>query len=191
MVELFNSNCLEKIKDIPDNSIDLIVTDPPYNIGKAHWDKIQNYVKWCGIWLKESERVLKNNGTLYFFHNDMPQIAQLIEWIKLNTDFKYNSFIIWDKGEHRANCWKYPTEKNTLRSWFSTCEYCLAYTFQDQSGLDRIKLDTNNFQTLRRYAYQVLCYIGGGQSVSNQHIQKALGHRRAEHFFYCLPKEYP
>lgn len=162
MMKLYNGDCIEKLKGLPDKSINLIVTDPPYNIGKADWDKIKNYVEWCGVWLKECERVLKDNGTLYFFHNDMTQIAQLMEWIRLNTDFRYNSFIIWNKGDWRANAWKYPTEKNNLRCWFNTCEYCLVYTFQDQSGLDRVKLDVNNFQSLRKYAYQLLCYIGGG-----------------------------
>ena len=37
------------MKRIPDGSVDL-VTDPPYNIGKAKWDKIPNYIEWCGKW---------------------------------------------------------------------------------------------------------------------------------------------
>ena len=117
------------MKDIPDGSVDLVLTDPPYNIGKAKWDKIPDYINWCGKWIKECERVLKDNGSFYFWHNDMAQIAQLMEWIRQNTKFVYNSFCIWDKGDFRALAWKNPSEANNLRSWFNTAEYCLAYTF--------------------------------------------------------------
>ena len=160
--DLYNGDCLEVMKNIPDKSINLILTDPPYNIGKADWDKIENYVEWFGKILKECERILKDNGTLYFFHNDMVQIAQIMEWIRNNTNFRYNSFIIWDKENFRALSWKNPSDKSKLRCWFNTCEYCLVYTFQDESGLDRVKLDVNNFVSLRKYAYKVMCYIGGG-----------------------------
>jgi len=81
---------------------------------------------------------LKDNGSFYFWHNDMVQIAQLMEWIRQNTRFVFNSFCVWDKGDFRALSWKNPSEGNNLRSWFSTCEYCLFYTFQDETGLEQI-----------------------------------------------------
>ena len=80
---IYNQDCLEGMKLIPDDSIDLIVTDPPYNIGKAKWDKIPNYIEWCGKWFIECQRVLKDNGSFYWWHNDMVQIAQLMEWLRL------------------------------------------------------------------------------------------------------------
>jgi len=138
MIKLLHGDCLELMKDIPDKSVDLILTDPPYNIGKAKWDKIPDYINWCGKWIKECERVLKDNGSFYFWHNDIPQIAQLMEWIRQNTKFVFNSFVIWDKGDFRALSWKNPSEDNNLRSWFNTCEYCLFYTFQDETGLEQI-----------------------------------------------------
>jgi len=129
---------MEGMKLIDDKSINLIHTDPPYNIGIAEWDKIPDYVEWCGKWIKECERVLKDNGSFYFWHNDMSQIPQIMEWIRQNTGFVFNSFITWDKGEFRAKSWKNPMPDNNLRSWFNTCEYCLFYTFQDNTGLEKI-----------------------------------------------------
>ena len=168
------------MKRIEDKSIDLIVIDPPYNIGKAKWDKIDNYIEWMGTIFKEFERILKDNGSFYFFHNDMPQIAQLMEWLRLNTKFVYNSFVIWDKGDFRALSWKNPSEGNNLRSWFSTCEYCLFYTFQDETGLSTVMLDTNNFPTMRRYFKELQQFIG----LNLKQINARLRHRRAEHCFY-------
>jgi len=81
----------------------------------------------------------------------MPQVAQLMEWIRQNTRFVFNSFVIWDKGDFRALAWKNPSADNNLRSWFNICEYCLFYTFQDETGLTTVMLDTNNFPTLRGY----------------------------------------
>jgi len=138
MLKLMQGDCLELMRDIPDKSVDLILTDPPYNIGKAKWDKIPNYIEWCGKWLKECERLLKDNGSFYFWHNDMVQIAQLMEWIRQKTRFIFNSFSVWDKGDFRALSWKNPSDSNNLRSWFNTCEYCLFYTFQDETGLEQI-----------------------------------------------------
>jgi site-specific DNA-methyltransferase (adenine-specific) len=166
------------MKDIPDGSVDLVLTDPPYNIGKAKWDKIPDYINWCGKWIKECERVLKDNGSFYFWHNDMAQIAQLMEWIRQNTKFVYNSFCIWDKGDFRALAWKNPSEDNNLRSWFNTCEYCLFYTFQDETGLTTVMLDTNNFPTMRRYFKGLREYTG----LNKKQILERIG-QNADHCF--------
>jgi DNA modification methylase len=149
-IQLYNDDCMVALAKIPSGTVDLVLTDPPYNIGKASWDKIENYVEWCGTWIKECERVLKDNGSFYFWHNDMVQIAQLMEWIRQNTRFVYNSFCIWDKGDFRALAWKNPSEENNLRSWFSTCEYCLFYTFQDETGLSKV-LKNPAFYKLQEY----------------------------------------
>jgi len=170
-IQLYNEDCLVALSKLPDSSVDLVLTDPPYNISKASWDKIPDYINWCGKWIKECERVLKDNGSFYFWHNDMPLIAQLMEWIRQNTRFIFNSFCIWDKGDFRALSWKNPSQENNLRSWFNTCEYCLYYnkasgvqTERDRTGLEKVKLDPSNFHTLRKYAYDLLNYVGGSTS---------------------------
>ena len=181
MIELnriYNGDCLEGMKRIPDKSIDLIVTDPPYNIGKAKWDKIPNYGEWCGKWFIECQRVLKDNGSFYWWHNDMVQIAQLMEWLRNNSRFVFNSFIVWDKGDFRALSWKNPSDVSNLRSWFNTCEYCLFYTFQDETGLSTVMLDTNNFPTMRRYFKDLQEYIG----INKKKVLEIIG-QKADHCF--------
>lgn len=177
-MQLYNGDCLEVMKNIADNSVDCIVTDPPYNIGKAKWDKIDNYIEWMGTVFLECQRVLKENGSFYFFHNDMAQIAQLMVWLQQNTKFIFNSFIVWDKGDFRALSWKNPSEKSNLRSWFNTAEYCLYYTFQDESGLSTVMLDTNNFPTMRRYFKELQEYIG----LNKKQILESIG-QCADHCF--------
>ena len=171
-------DCIEGMKRIEDKSIDLIVTDPPYNIGKAKWDKIDNYIEWMGTIFKECERILKDNGSFYFFHNDMPQIAQLMEWLRLNTNFVFNSFIIWDKGDFRALSWKNPSENNNLRSWFNTCEYCLSYTLQDAYGLNHYLMQKGELLPIQRYLLGERRKTG----MSNDEIRKLLGQNTVHYF---------
>ena len=178
--KIYNEDCLEGMKLIDENSIDLIVIDPPYNIGKAEWDKIDNYIEWMGKVFLECQRTLKDNGSFYFWHNDFEQMAELQRWVKQNTEFKFKSFNIWDKGDFRALSWKNPTDDNNLRSWFQTTEYCLFYTLQDDAGINTTKIKNNNFTVLRNYFKKLQEYIG----LSLSDINKALVHRKAEHCFY-------
>jgi len=43
LVRLHLGDCLEIMKEIPDGSVDLVLTDPPYGIGISKWDKIDHY----------------------------------------------------------------------------------------------------------------------------------------------------
>lgn len=65
---LFTANCIEWLKSIATESIDLIFADPPYNIKKAEWDKFESqeqYIHWSLQWIEEASRILKPTGTLY------------------------------------------------------------------------------------------------------------------------------
>ena len=133
-------DALEGLRELPDGCADLVLTDPPYNVGVTTsragkkvvnaWDRIDNYTEWSLAWLKECQRVLKPNGVLYFWHNDIGQVAELLEAIKRETSLALESFCIWDKGPgYRAQTWKNrdPNGKTALRSWFNICEYCLHF----------------------------------------------------------------
>ena len=175
-IQLFKGDCLEVMKEIESNSVNLVLIDPPYNIGKdKKWDKwktVDAYVEFMGQVFLECQRVLKNNGSFYFFHNDFLQIVELQNYINKNTDFIFNSFIIWDKGDFRALSWKNPSEKNNLRSWFNTCEYCLYYTFQDETGLKTIQDDRMMFKPLRDYFWNERQKI---KHMSYKEINQAIG----------------
>lgn len=180
-ISLYRGDCLEEMKKIPDKSVDLILTDPPYNIGKAKWDKIPNYIEWCGKWLKECERLLKDNGSFYFWHNDMIQIAQLMEWIRKNTRFVFKQMIVWNKrydGAPNKGFLDGFVEVGGLRNYQQMCEYCLYYVFQEERC--PAMLDINNLSTMRKYFQGLQEFIG----MNIKQINERLGHRKAEHGFY-------
>lgn len=136
-------DCLERMKEIPDGSVDLVLCDPPYNVGISQtvnnvevaykWDKFSSaeaYYVWFMALLSACHRVLKDNGVLYFWHNDFTQIAEIQHRIDAAGQFAFNSFCIWDKGKaYRAQSWlnRAADGKTALRSWFNRCEYCLEY----------------------------------------------------------------
>jgi len=59
--KIINADCLEFMATLPDKCIDLIIADPPYNIKKAEWDDIPDYINWLGKRFLECQRILKDN----------------------------------------------------------------------------------------------------------------------------------
>lgn len=75
-----NIDCIQYLSTLDDNSVDLVLTDPPYNIsfdgGKnwdSQWETEKDYLDWCYTWTKECVRVLKPN-------------RMLVVWGTLKTD---------------------------------------------------------------------------------------------------------
>ena len=151
--KLYNGDCLEVMQEISDKSVDLILIDPPYNISKAKWDKwktVEMYVEFMGKTFKECERVLKENGSFYFFHNDFLQMAELQCWINKNTKFIFKSLITINKSDNSYVKDLYGSMKN-FRNYLNVNEYCLYYTFQDETGLNKIYDDKECFTSIKRY----------------------------------------
>lgn len=66
--ELWLGDATAWLQGIPDNSIDLVFADPPYNINKAEWDSFESqeaYIAWSLRWIREAARVLRSTGSLY------------------------------------------------------------------------------------------------------------------------------
>ena len=68
---IYHGDAIEVLKQIPDESIDLIFVDPPYNIGKDFagrkdkWETDEAYLKWCYEWIDLCISKLKPNGSIY------------------------------------------------------------------------------------------------------------------------------
>ena len=62
-IELYNGDCLEAMKSIPDKSIDMILCDLPYETTRNRWDKMIDLEK---LW-EQYERIIKDNGAIVLF----------------------------------------------------------------------------------------------------------------------------
>lgn len=66
-VAIYQMDCLEAMKMLPKNMVDLTITSPPYNIGKEYEDlaHINDYLDWCESWITEIHRITKADGTFW------------------------------------------------------------------------------------------------------------------------------
>ena len=103
--KVFNEDCLSGIKRIDDKSIDLILTDIPYGMDfqssrrKEKHLKIQNDidVNWFSDWIKEIDRITKEDAHLYIFcsHHKVDFFKSEIEKYR-----KVKNILIWEKNNH-------------------------------------------------------------------------------------------
>lgn len=112
MIDLKLGDCLEVMKNIPSESVDLVLTSPPYNLGnthhtgnkrhKAYEDNLpeKDYQEWQVKVLQECYRVLKETGSLIYNHkNRIKQGVQIspYEWL-FKTDFIIKQEVVWFNG---------------------------------------------------------------------------------------------
>jgi site-specific DNA-methyltransferase (adenine-specific) len=107
--KILNCDCLDGFKQIPDNSIDLVLTSPPYNLDISYKDyndkrPIDSYYEWCQQWINESYRVLKPGGRFCLQigpfqpkYNE-PTYSKFTQ-MSQNAGFIFREFIIWNKNQ--------------------------------------------------------------------------------------------
>ncbi len=99
-------DCLELLKSLPSDSVQLVVCDPPYNINLAAWDRFDDYLAWASAWLAECERVLAPTGNLALFGGLQYQgeagsgdLLELLVHVRRQKRMLLVNLIIW----HYAN----------------------------------------------------------------------------------------
>ena len=85
---LLFGDCLERMKEIPDGSVDLILTDPPYGTTACKWDSV---IPFEPMWV-ELKRIIKPNGAIVLFGSEPFSSALRMSNIK---QYKYDW--VWDK----------------------------------------------------------------------------------------------
>lgn len=88
-MKLIHGDCLDLMKDIPDDCIDLCLTDPPYGTTACKWDSV---IPFKPMWL-ELKRIVKDNGAICLFGSEPFSSALRMSNIKM---FKYDW--IWHKN---------------------------------------------------------------------------------------------
>lgn len=89
-INLYQGDCLELMKDIPDGSIDMILCDLPYGTTRNKWDSVIPFVP---LW-EQYTRIIKNNGAIALFGSGI-FTAELI--LSNKSLWKYN--LIWEKNQ--------------------------------------------------------------------------------------------
>lgn len=92
-------DALEKLKIIPDKSVRLIATDPPYNLNKNYGNnqdslEFNEYLDFSRQWLTEAKRILTDDGSIYIFMG-MRYISYIYAILEQELNMTFNSWITW------------------------------------------------------------------------------------------------
>ena len=165
--ELWHGDCLELMKDIPDGSVDLVLTDPPYGTMKGiddkhEWDTAIEPVKI----FEQISRILRQNGKAILFSQE-PYTSRLITSTIPSLPFAYRA--VWYKN----------VSGNSLMA-----KSAMVSRYEDICIFTKPH-DAECTNELRDYFKKVLDFIG---AKSCKEINARLGHRKAEHCFYVTGK---
>ena len=169
-LRLINGDCLEEMQKLIDDGVkvDLILTDPPYGTVKGlDLDGWKNQsTRWDNqLPTKEMfdccEKLLRMNGTCILFSQE-PYTSYLRQFKPENLPFIYPFYWLKDHFANALSCKKAPV------------------SYVEDLSVFRKKYDSDNIHPLRIYAQKLLSEL----DMTSKDIEKVLGHRRAEHFFY-------
>ena len=169
-VWLMQGDCLERMKEIPSGSVDMILTDPPYGTvngvadgdvlhgmkNKTDWDVCIDHTKT----LEECNRILRTNGALVLFSQD-PYTAKLMTETHGNLPFSYR--MTWLK-DHFAN--SLIAKKAPVNYTEDICVFFKKY-------------DTLAQHPLRDFVKSIVDHIGKTKKA----IFSEMGHQGVCHFF--------
>ena len=174
--KIYNMDCVEYMKTLPNECVDLIIADPPYYKAiNEKWDKQwkteEDYLNWTKQWFDECVRILKPTGVFYCYGNFDILSKQKVLIFDKKLNFRQN--ITLSKGL-RAIAGR---TSDKLRMFPTASEYLLYYVKQNENA--SIEDDICNME-LRKYFINAL----ETSEYNRTSLNKKLGHRKAEHCFY-------
>jgi site-specific DNA-methyltransferase (adenine-specific) len=101
-------DCIDGLSQIESDSVDCLIVDPPYNIGKDFGNnktrkEMQDYISWCKEWLRECERILSPSGTMYIYG-----FSEILAFISIELTLP-SRWLIWhytNKTVPSLNFWQ-------------------------------------------------------------------------------------
>jgi len=164
MINLYNKDCMEALKEFKDNQFNLAIVDPPYGIDIAKWDKKQ--LKPKKEYFDELFRVSKNQivwGANYFTNN----LKEIRAWL------------VWDKYYVKTGFSKNVDEFELAWTSFNNKGKILRYTsVGNTSGFnDKIKVDYNykgkihpTQKPVKLYEWLLMNYTKKGDKILDTHL---------------------
>jgi DNA modification methylase len=169
---------LTELKKIPDESIDCIVTSPPYWKGfeyEAYFNSYSQYLRWCRKWLKETKRVLKQTGTFYLnVINDSEITVRAFDLMNIATEelmFKLHDTIIWYRYNQQP--------ANTTRQLTNQCEYL--FMFRQTSA--NVFLNKEKAYSTNPHIFKTKNVGNVWEIRFNPHTQKGFGRKETKSKF--------
>lgn len=116
--KIYHEDCLDTLKKIESQSVNLTILDPPYNVDAADWDNVENYLEWMKLVITECFRILKKDGSFYLWgmtkNNDFLRLKLWID--ETFPEFSFRNWIVWvhDVKIHKKLSDRYLTKHEDL-----------------------------------------------------------------------------
>lgn len=130
--EILHGDCLELMRNIPDASIDVLITDPPYHNVKSHsWDNEQKteglFLSWFDSFLEAVQRKMAPTCSGYIFCK--PSLAPTLSLL-IDKRFDFQSEIVWCKTypNKGSEGWKNKCKKSSLRRPYPSSERIIFFS---------------------------------------------------------------
>ena len=149
----FEADCIKGLKRIDENSVDVVVTSPPYNIGlkyKSYDDNLEadEYIQWSVEWMNAVFRVLKPEGSLFLNLGAAPsnqlmphQVAlEFSKYLKLQNTFHWIKSISVETTEGEVVTSGHFKPINSRRFVTDCHEYVFHFTKNGSVELDRLSI---------------------------------------------------
>jgi site-specific DNA-methyltransferase (adenine-specific) len=139
MISLINADCLEAMRDIPDGSVDMVLTDPPYGTTACKWDSV---IPFEPMW-EQLKRITKPNGAIVLTASQPFTSALIMSNVKM---FKYEWIWQKDKPSNFALANKQPMKyhENVCVFYAAQCIYNKKMQERTGSGKQRIRYIVDN-----------------------------------------------
>ncbi len=123
---LYHGDAMDLLEALPDESVDLVATDPPFNIGlkyDLYQDRIgySGYVDWSKRWISEASRSLKASGSMFICIGD--EYAAEVNLAMKEAGLHFRNWLIW-----------YYTFGESQRKKFNRCHTHILYFTKSPSG---------------------------------------------------------
>jgi len=125
--KLMFGDCLERMREIPDNSIDMVLTDPPYGTTACKWDTV---IPFEPMW-EQLKRVTKDNGVIAL-HCSQPFTSNLI--MSNPKMFRHEWVWIKNRGSNFANTVREPMKEHETIAIFSNGKWLYNKQMQERTG---------------------------------------------------------
>ncbi|MCF8783209.1 site-specific DNA-methyltransferase [Rhodococcus ruber] len=127
-----HGDSLEALKKLPDSSVSLVLTDPPYHTtkkenikGDRDFEEDEHFLEWMEQYAAQWRRILRRSGTLYVFCS--AQMSARLE-VMMSKYFRPINHITWTKpNEPGYDGWKGKMKKESLRNWYPHSERILMF----------------------------------------------------------------
>jgi DNA modification methylase len=148
--KIYNKDCIEYMKTLPNDCIDLIIADPPYfkivkNDWDNQWETQEKYIDWCIEWTKECCRIMKDGSLIYIWgavgkHKEHPFLKYLLK-VEEQTSLTFANWITMKNFRVFGNSSHFPFARQELLVFSKGKHNTYNKQYSDYEGTNRMGKD--------------------------------------------------